>query len=243
MDILLMRLQAPLLSFGAPIIDRHGVIQAYPAQSMICGLLANALGYHHRDAELLQRLQERIVYASRQDRKGERVRDYQTVAMGQDFMLDERAWTTRGQLEERGGGNKTGTHIRLRDYWADAAHTVAVTLTPADEAPTIEALAEALQRPARPLFIGRKTCAPSEPIYLGRTQAESLLDALKAAPLARGVSTPARCEAWWPSSASADEAPGIFRQPVTDQRDWANQIHVGQRWVARGHLMIGHSKE
>jgi len=245
MDILLMRLQAPLLSFGAPIIDKRGVIQAYPAHSMICGLFANALGYRHRDFELLERLQDRLLYASRQDRRGERIRDYQTVDLGQDFMLSDRAWTTRGEVEKRGGGNNTGTHIRLREYWADAAHTVAVTLKPADESPTLDTLAEALHQPARPLFIGRKTCIPSEPIYLGLTKAEDLLEALKNAPLAVGVSAPTSCQVWWPSSgkSAAVGAPGVLHQPVTDRRDWANQIHVGQRWIARGNLEFGHSKE
>ena len=33
MDILLMRLDAPLMSFGAPMVDKHGVIQPWPALS------------------------------------------------------------------------------------------------------------------------------------------------------------------------------------------------------------------
>jgi CRISPR system Cascade subunit CasD len=27
-----------------------------------------------------------------------------------------------------------------------------------------------------------------------------------------------------------------MRRPVTDRRDWTNQIHVGQRWIAHGTL-------
>lgn len=236
MDILLLRLQAPLISFGAPIIDNFGVIQPYPALSMLCGLLANALGYHHHDFARLERLQARLSYASRQDQRGERIRDFQTVDLNQDFMGDDRAWTSWGKIE-KGGKN---THIRYRDYWADAAHTVALTLEGAEEAPTLDALAQALREPARPLFIGRKTCVPGEPILLGRVQAASLLDALKAAPLAGGLSAPRRCQAWWPTSAQqrAGAPTDALSQPVTDRRDWKNQIHVGQRWVARGEIDV-----
>ena len=43
-DALLLRLDAPLMSFGAPMVDSNGVIQEFPALSMLTGLLGNALG-------------------------------------------------------------------------------------------------------------------------------------------------------------------------------------------------------
>jgi CRISPR system Cascade subunit CasD len=236
MNILLLRLTGPLISFGAPIVDKHGVIQQYPALSMICGLLGNALGYDHGEVGRLQRLQERIRYASRQDRRGERMEDYQTVNLGADYMDDDLAWTTRGTLDTRKGGSAaTGTHIRFRHYWADAAHTVAVALDPPDEAPTVDDLRAALEHPERPLFVGRKTCLPSEPLLLGTVRADGLLDALRRAPLPEDPDDTERCRAWWPTRPDADEDEA-FQRPVTDARDWTNQIHVGQRWIASGHI-------
>ena len=257
MNILLLRLEAPLMSFGAPIVDRHGVIQPYPALSMLTGLLGNALGYDHAEAERLEHLQERLRYAVRQDRAGRQIQDYQTVDLSKPYMDDDRAWTTHGALEKRKGGSaSTGTHIRLRDYWADAIYTVALALTDPGEAPTLEALAEAVQHPARPLFIGRKPCLPSAPLYAGQTQSDNLLSALRnAAPALRaaphgdddsddGYDT---FRAWWPSTPSGgddDDAPRgegtseDMRQPVTDRRDWKNQIHVGERWVAEGQITV-----
>ena len=179
MDILLLRFDAPLMSFGGPIVDNHGIIQTYPALSMICGLLANALGYDHHEFADLQRLQERLQYACRQDRLGTRLRDYQTVDLNQDFMRDDRSWTTHGKLESRAGGaapkwrKGEGPPLqRFRDYWADAMYTIALTLDPLDESPTIDDLEQALRTPERPLFIGRKPCLPAEKLLLGRTQAE-----------------------------------------------------------------------
>lgn len=230
MDVLILQFDAPLMSFGAPIVDRHGVIQPYPALSMMAGLLGNALGFDHADFDRLERLQERLHYASRQDRAGRKLQDYQTVDLSKPYMSDERAWTTHGALEDRKGGSaSSGTHIRLRDYWADAICTVALTLDPADEAPTLDDLEGALQHPARPLFIGRKTCLPASSLFVQRMQADDLVDALTQTPLPPRADDRTAYPAWWPSTPDDERA-----RPATDRRDWANQIHVGERWIAHG---------
>ena len=70
---------------------------------MLTGLLANALGWDHRDADSLERLQDRLRFASRLDRAGHPLVDYQTVDLGQDWMRPENAgWTTRD------GGSRYG---------------------------------------------------------------------------------------------------------------------------------------
>ena len=46
---ILLRLDAPLMAFGAPIVDQHGVTGDVPLPSTIAGLLANALGYRRTD--------------------------------------------------------------------------------------------------------------------------------------------------------------------------------------------------
>ena len=244
MDVLILRFDAPLMSFGAPIVDRHGVIQPYPALSMITGMVGNALGVDHGDFDQLQRLQERLRYASRQDRRGRQIRDYQTVDLSKPYMQDDRAWTTRGDLEQRKGGTaSTGTHIRLRDYWADAIHTVALTLDPADEPPTLGDAEHALQYPARPLFIGRKACLPAASLFVQRLQAESLRHALAITPLDERADEREAYPAWWPTHPEAEEPSeaGVredMRRPITDRRDWANQIHVGERWLATGDIVV-----
>ncbi len=236
MDVLLLRLDAPLMSFGGPIIDSRGVIQAYPALSMITGLLGNALGVDHSEHDRLQRLQERIRYAVRRDRAGDVVQDYQTVDFSKPYMNDARAWTTGGELEQRKGGTaSSGTHIRQRDYLAGACYTVALTLDAPLESPSMDELAQALQMPARPLFIGRKPCLPAEPLYAGRLEAKDLREALS-----MPVSFPAK--------AHRDDGPyAIWEEvrrddprahPYTDRRDWRNQIHTGQRWVRESHVEV-----
>jgi len=227
------------MSFGAPIVDRHGKIQPYPALSMMAGMLGNALGYDHSNFQKLQQLQERLQYAVRQDRAGQKIKDYQTVDLSQDFMRDDNAWTTQGWVDKRKGGPASkGTHIRLRDYWADTIHTVALTLQPVNEAPTIDDIRDALQYPERPLFIGRKTCLPAVPLLIGRMEAENLVEALQKVSLADNADKRNTYPAWWPVDKNQNHPRANIEKPVTDRRDWANQIHVGERWIAKGEILI-----
>lgn len=241
MNVLLLRFDAPLMSFGAPIVDNQGEIQPYPALSMMTGLLGNALGVDHSEFDRLERLQERLRYGSRQDRRGRQIQDYQTVDLSKPYMDDDRAWTTYHHRESRAGGSASGgTHIRYRDYWADAVHTVAATLDPPDESPTLDDLESAVKHPARPLFLGRKPCLPADSLFAGRMQVDTLPDALVQAPLHDRAADGPTYPAWWPTHPDAkgpsDESPldEDLREPVTDRRDWHNQIHVGERWIVNG---------
>ncbi len=243
--VLLMRLDAPLVSFGTSMVDQNGVVQAFPPRSLLTGLLGNALGYEHRDEDKLQRLQERIVYAARIDRAGEALVEYQTVDLGQPWMDPAQAgWTTRGRIAERAGASSEGTHQRYRHHRADSVHTVALELLPADEEPTIDVLAKALQSPARPLFIGRKACLPAAPLLLDVVDADNALVALSAtkriSPARAGSPEAATAPllAWWDDaldSAGAVVGP-VEPQVFTDERDWKNQIHVGRRFFQHGRL-------
>lgn len=239
MDILLLRFDAPLMSFGGVMVDQHGPTERFPGLSLLAGLFGNALGLRHGDAAALEALQGRIEYAARWDRPPETLLDYHTVDLGQDKMLgyadpkkkaEHGGWTTRGVPEHRAGGEgaKYGTHIRYRHYWANGIMTLAVALTDS-QTPTVAGLAVAMGTPARPLFLGRKTCLPAAPLLLGCTQAPNVLTALCRVPRAcrPGVSNDSsKMEASWPAHLDGVAA---SRELVTyDLRDWRNQIHAGQ---------------
>lgn len=235
MDCLLLRLDAPLMSFGGVVVDETHPTERFPGASMLTGLIGNALGWDHRDIESLHALQERLRHAARWDAEPERLVDYHTVDLGQDFML-ETGWTTRGRREDRGKGDATsGTHIRLRHYWANGVATVALALAEGST-PDLLAVEAALRAPARPLFIGRKTCVPAAPLLLGRRQAENLRTALAAEPLADigPRLRPRRVSALWP----LDEGPGAQAVAVHDRRDWRNNLHRGHRSYAVGFLEV-----
>lgn len=236
-DVLMLRLQGPFMSFGGPLVDQQGVVQEYPALSMLTGLLGNALGYAHKDSDRLTALQERLRYGVRCDQPGRVVTDFQTVDLGQDFMKAT-GWTSRGKREDRLGGTaKTGTHIRYRQYIADAVYTIAIALEPSDLAPDLDGLQAALREPERPLFLGRKCCPPSVPLLIGSASAETFRSALEDHPRWTGPHSENASQqplrAWWPAD-SDEEEPQTRVIPVTDERDWTNQIIAGRRLVREG---------
>lgn len=236
LDVLLLRLDAPMMSFGTTAVDSLGRTGDFPGRSLLTGLLGNALGYDHRDQRALGALQRRLRHAVRRDCGGEVREDYQTVDLGQPSLLDEVAWTTRGRLDPRGGSgdNKVGTHIRHRFYVVDSVFTVALALVPAEDVPSVAELEAALRHPARPLFLGRKCCLPAGPILLGRTRAASVRAAVVAAERPRHRTTDERMRIWWPVGDDLPHETTAHRFEHTDERDWHNQIHVGSYAMLEG---------
>ena len=228
---LLLRLDAPLMSFGGVAIDSLGVSDAWPNASLIAGLLGNALGLRRTDEDALQALQDCLVFACRADREGERLTDFQTA----DLDRADIGWTTWGRPEGRTGGADTyqGKHIRERDYWADRIVLVALRLEPEARKPDLEDMERALGSPARPLFIGRKPCLPATPIFAGWSNGESALEAVQRFPTGEG----GRASLSLNGFAPAHDAPhpfldGQFREiRVSGTRNWATDTHGGtQRW-------------
>lgn len=237
MEALLLRFDAPLMSFGAVRVDQHNVTERFPSVSLVAGLLGNALGWDHKDADALQALQARLVVASRWDIEPELLIDYDTADLGQPKMRFP-GWTTRGAPEHREGGPdaRFGTHRRLRHYWANGVLTLVMAL-PALGRPDLTGLEHALRSPARPLFIGRKTCLPSAPILLGRDTDENVLEILARVPRAQrpGRQSEGAMPARWPAELGAPHAAQI--SSVSQHRDWQKQWHAGTSLVAEGLIM------
>lgn len=228
---LLMRMRAPLIAFGGETIDNLGVIRDFPALSMVTGLLANALGFDRGDDAAHNRLQQRLVMGARLDQSGERFVDFQTAKLAHD----DRGWTTRGVPEGRAGGAGTygSPHLRYRHYHAEMDTVVALRLEPTQETPTLDDVATALDKPARPLFIGRKHCLPATRLMAGWVDAENILEALR-------ISLPDSTQAvriQWPDSEGALQ-PGADRVlEVCDERNWTSGVHGGWRPVREALLV------
>ena len=235
MDCLLLRLDAPLMSFGGVLDESGNPTERFPGRSLLTGLLANALGWDHRDREALQRMQARLRHAARWDAEPERLIDYHTVDFSQP-MFQDTGWTTRGHREDRKGGTASDrTHQRYRHYWAGGVCTTAMMVLD-ESSPSLEDLERALREPTRPLFIGRKTCLPAGPLLLGRRVVDNLRQALEREPLAEigPRKKPARIEAMWPIE------DGVGEQTLRreDLRDWPNNLHRGVSEYAVGFLEI-----
>jgi CRISPR system Cascade subunit CasD len=243
MKALIIRLDAPMISFGSVMVDQHGYIHRFPGMAMFTGLVANALGWEHSQFERLQELQSRLEYAARWDVQPERMVDYHTVDLSQSKMK-ESGWTTRGKPEHRRGAKDTreGTHQRYRHYWIDGLMTVALALR-GDGQPNLAVVYDALRRPARPLFIGRKTCLPARPLLDPRTpvaEGENLLEILRQVPSwdrsGNKQDEDLSLMACWPMELGVTDRDMIRR--VFDLRNWFNNVPTGSRWQAEGMLRV-----
>ena len=229
---LVLRLASPLIAFGGEAIDNLGVIRDFPALSMVTGLIANALGWDRSQAQEHNRLQARLCMGCVLAPGAQRVQDFQTAQLAKD----DKGWTTWGVPEERAGGSGTyaGPHLRYRDYHADLTAWVALTLLPAEEEPTLQTIAQALDKPARPLFIGRKPCLPTDRLVAGWKEAADLRSALQAIVDAQPSTKPKPWPAQWPDGEG--HQPGDRVLDVCDERNWHTQLHGGWRPVRQGLL-------
>ena len=233
---LILKLEAPLMAFGGEAIDNLGVIRPFPAASMLTGMLANVLGWRRVERDRIQTLQDRLVFAARIDREshtGLTIQDFQSAAISNK----DQAWTTHGEPEGRAGGTYTNW-LRYRDYHADMIVTVAVRLKPENYPPTLNHIAEKLENPSHPPFIGRKPCLPSRSILGGFAQGDTSLAALLSVPLeTQENGQPPSIRILWPEGEDAPDMTDVRATRhfmLTDQRNWTSGLHGGARPVCQG---------
>jgi CRISPR system Cascade subunit CasD len=233
---LVLRLEAPLLAFGGVTIDQIGITRDFPAASMLTGLLANALGWQRTEWQAHQALQDRLTFAVRRDR--ENSTGVLTDTQNARLEKNDRGWTTYGTPEGRAGASYSAPHRRLRDYHADACVTVVLRLERATGSPDLDAIAAALDRPARPLFLGRKPCLPSCPLRAGEVNAARAYEALQSIPAVDNALHSLR--ALWPEREGPTDGPHVGRiVALPDLRNWKTGLHGGTRLVVEGTVEAG----
>lgn len=219
---LILDLCAPLMAFGGVSIDHFGPTRNFPSASMLTGLFGNALGWHWSDGAAHQALQDRLIFGSRIEWEGRLVTDTQNAKLEKT----DKGWTTYGIPEGRFGASYDAPHRRRRDYLADARVIVVLRLA-TDDLPTLDTLADALRRPSRPLFIGRKPCLPTRPLHAGWCEAVNTHSALAL------VGTTANASAQWPT---AEGPAGDRLIDLPDLRNWRSGLHGGSRTVVQGRM-------
>ncbi len=225
-EFLLLRLEGPLQAWGDVALDPRRPTLPFPSRSGLAGLCANALGWRYRDAARTTALQDSLRYAVREDRRPTMVVDFQTADL--DDPRKDPGWTAWGPEVRKAGG----THILNKHYLADACFEVALTLD-APAPVTLSALADALRRPARPLFLGRKSCPPAGPILA----AVGLSGPSPQAVLARLPAPPAAGETlrlWYETT----DPTAVGTTEVWDRRDHDTNRFTGARRVAEERLAV-----
>ena len=100
-------------------------------------------------------------------------------------MLSAEVLKKRIKVKVNSSTKEPETDVSERYYLADASFLAAFQ----GDAALIERCAKALQTPYWPLFLGRKSCVPSLPIYHGLGQFDTLEQALQSQALAERSAT------------------------------------------------------
>jgi CRISPR system Cascade subunit CasD len=192
MNTIFLRLEGPLQAWGLRARWGERDTSDAPTKSGIIGLLGCALGYR-RDDQRLRQLSDELHLGVRVDRPGTLLRDYHTTGGGR-YGDTVHTGGTRFHNDPYAGGvlsaevdSKGRIKVKInattkepetdtsdRYYLADASF-LAVLQGPAD---TVACLAEALQNPVWPCFLGRKSCVPAHPILVGVGEYVGLREAL-----------------------------------------------------------------
>lgn len=167
-SILLLRLEGPIQSWGTRSCWDVRDTGLEPTKSGVIGLLGCAIGLPRKD-RMLEELDRLLLFGVRVDRPGIIVSDYHTVTGYHR--------TAEGGFKHSGGTAKSlekamehgeYTVVSPRDYLHDAAFLVALSVKAEHRASNpglLERLAERLQKPKWPLYLGRKACVPTRPVF------------------------------------------------------------------------------
>ena len=153
-NTLFLWLEAPLQSWGERARWSMRDSANEPTKSGVVGLLACAMGLDQDDD--IRALSQRLHIGVRCDHPGILMKDYQTI---------QGTW---------------GTQLSDRYYLCDAVFLVAVQ---SDDEALIQQLANAVQSPVWPIFLGRKSCIPCRPPFAGAGDYPTMQAALESVPV------------------------------------------------------------
>ncbi len=172
-------LEAPLQSWGSDSKFYRRDSLDFPTRSGVLGLLCCAMGAGGSQVQWLsmmsQYTQTVLSYERKNNARGARLQDFHMVGSGYN---EKDPWqlllipkTSEGKKAVGGG-----TKMTYRYYIQDRAFGIALAIS-SDQA---QRIAEALLNPVWDLYLGRKSCAPTDKIYRGTfddaNQAKSCLD-------------------------------------------------------------------
>lgn len=168
MATLLLRLAAPLQSWGADSKFEIRKTNREPTKSGVMGLLAAAMGLRRDDTQGLHAL-NKLRFGVRVDQEGTFLVDYHTANN-----------PTPEEVRQARRDNKkvASPYVTKRYYLADAIFVVGLE---SDDKHFLSQLEQALTHPVFPLFLGRRSCPPTMPLCLG-IRPTALLDTLQDEP-------------------------------------------------------------
>lgn len=155
MSVLLLRLAGSMQSWGTQSRFTERDTGFEPSKSGVVGLLCAAMGIPRGDEDAITELGN-LEMGIRVDREGKLGRDYHTTGGG-SWPGQERYGVVRAD------GSSGDTVVSNRYYLAGASFLVAF----GGPTPLLERIHRALKDPVWPLFLGRKSFVPGEPVRIG----------------------------------------------------------------------------
>jgi CRISPR system Cascade subunit CasD len=171
-QFLTFTLYAPVAAFGAVAVGEQRDGWDRPARSAVLGLLAAALGIDRAEEERHAALESGYSLALRMDAPGVAFTDYHTA----QIPPQRRGRQFRTRAEELAVADLQ-TVLSFRAYRADALCVVALWAR-ATPPHTLDALSDALRRPAYTLYLGRRACPLGLPLRPRLIDAADALAAL-----------------------------------------------------------------
>ncbi|GAA2768526.1 type I-E CRISPR-associated protein Cas5/CasD [Streptomyces paradoxus] len=175
--VLVLRLAAPLQSWGGPSRYNRRETRPQPTKSGVLGLLSAAEG-RDREAPLTDLLGLQL--GVRVDQPGTLLRDYHTYSDYRGLPLPSAKANAKGQQTRTAPPKYTG--VTQRFYLQDAVFVAAL------RGPTalLQGLEEAVRNPVFPLSLGRRSCPPTGPVSIGLRPDTPLDEALEEVPWQAG---------------------------------------------------------
>ena len=172
-DYLILKLQGPMQSWGGHTYEDYRPSEGFPTRSGVVGLLGACLGIDREEKQRLLELAANISMAVRADE----------LSVGITRMTDFH--TIQDARKVDGKPNKNPV-ISRREYLCDASFTIAVQVKAGSEF-TTDDISEAVQLPVYTLFLGRRSCPVSRPLYEKRVKATTFTQALMRIAPGRGL--------------------------------------------------------
>ncbi|GBF50735.1 CRISPR-associated protein Cas5/CasD [Leptospira ryugenii] len=167
-DYLVFRLYGPIASWGEIAVGENRHSFSYPSKSAIMGLLASALGYKREEEEKHILLTQSLSFGVKVYSPGILLRDYHTVQVPPSkgkIIYSTRKDELREKLE-------LNTILSSRDYRMDAMYDVCIRKKK-QEIDLVE-IQKKLNEPIFSLFLGRKSCVLSSPVFASLVNANDL---------------------------------------------------------------------
>ncbi len=168
-NTLFLRLAAPMQAWGTSSRFQLRRTDAYPSKSGVLGLLLCAKGIQREDSARELATLSMLRMGVRVDRCGRMDWDYHTAGAKIGIRSAE------GKIKKTATTGEYETLLSRRQYLIDASFLVVLQ----GDADIIADCANALNEPVWPVFLGRKCCIPTEPVFMGTGKFDTLHEALE----------------------------------------------------------------